>query len=286
MRKNFYIATAIIITCIGCMACATSSTVKKDVEPVTVDTTLTVDTSVSEEVTTEPTTTKKDTTTVVVDNETTVNTNNESSSIKETTSKKEEMTTTKQSQTTSKKEEQTTTKQSQTTSKKEESTTSKKQEETTTKPKETTSKVEEQTTTKQPETTTKPKETTTKKEESTSKKEEETTTTKVSAERLKAIVNSAEFKHMLEYEMVKGRYEVWYEDKYLPDLGKYIPAGIYLFENDDETDMVAMAVNKNNGDRVDIILNNTQYTDILAGYINIGYIEYDWLMEHYWNMEY
>lgn len=166
----------------------------------------------------------------------------------------------------------------------EEETTSKKQEDVTTKQQETTSKKDEttkQTTTTPPTTTVKP--TTTKQPETTT---EEQTTTPSLADRIKAIEKSEEFIKMATEELTLGSYEVYYEDRYLPNLDKYIPAGIYLFENHENSIMVSLAANSHDFARQDILLNNTDSAYIIAEYINIEYIEYDWLIEHYWDIEY
>ena len=131
------------------------------------------------------------------------------------------------------------------------------------------------TTTKQPETTTKPVETT------TAKPVVQEPTTLSYADRLRAKINSKEFKELAP----TIDYEVWYEDTYLPTLKKTIPAGIYVFGVKECANEIMRAANSHDRNRIDIFENNTKGSDILEGYIDIGYIEYDWLMEHYWSID-
>lgn len=109
---------------------------------------------------------------------------------------------------------------------------------------------------------------------------EEETTTMSQKDIVKAMENSAEFKTVAYNECYQGNYYVWYEDKYLPDAKKTIPSGLYLLKPGEVMDMVILVLEEHNNERIDILLNNTDGHKILEGYINIGYIELEWLLEH------
>lgn len=151
-----------------------------------------------------------------------------------------------------------------------------------------TTPVKEETTTEMPTTTEKETETTTKVIETTVQITEHTTPEETTEEEtimsqramIEAIEMSAEFQAVANNEVNQGYYYAYYEDVYLPTAKVTIPAGLYPMEPGSDMTQISIGSLEHNNERIDILLADTTMEVCLAEYIDIGYVDLNWLLQH------